>query len=80
MIDLYGKGLTQETSIENLLGLIKDNIRCGKGGIYPSPFDKDKDKWKSFIQPSILIKMMCRDYYYMILHDYLLFYKLLDIH
>lgn len=36
MIDMYGKGLTPETSSEDLLCLITDNLRCGKGGIYPS--------------------------------------------
>ena len=33
--DMYGKGLTQETSFQNLLYLITDNIRCCNGGIYP---------------------------------------------
>ena len=35
MLDMYGKGITPETSFQNLLYLIIDNIRCCKGGIYP---------------------------------------------
>ena len=35
IVDMYGKGETPETSFQNLLYLIIDNIRCCKGGIYP---------------------------------------------
>ena len=35
ILDIYGKGLTSETSFENLQYQVKINILCCKGGIYP---------------------------------------------